>query len=180
VILAPQGRRIGGKNRFDTVDPSNANHDLAAVDHFVQELSGEGVVDRRRIYALGDGSGSKMALFYSMARPAQVAAYGLYAPSVEGIEWACPGPPPPGWVGYRACDSVSPCPEVEQWLESSVAKGAAMTALRLDDGRRDEPSCDRSRRCKGQRADANHSRWPKEREGDLLDLLGRYSLELGP
>ena len=53
-------------------------------------------------------------------------------------------------------------------------------SLRLAEGRAEEPACTLGRRCSGQKAEANHHRWPKEREGDVLDFFARYSLEGDP
>jgi dienelactone hydrolase len=180
VVLALQGRHLNGAVRFDTEDVSGSNADIVATDHFVDVLRTEGVVDPRRIYALGDSAGGRMAALYAMVRTDRVAAFATYGADASSLEWTCAEPATPAMIVYRACDGVLPCERVEQWLDARLAAGAPTGSLRLDDGRGDEPSCIIGRRCKGTRAESNHHRWPKERELDILEFLGRYSLEVAP
>jgi len=177
-ILAPQARRMRGGLRFDTAAATLENTDVQTVDHFLGELRHDGLVDTRRVYALGDGSGGRMAALYAMLHPELVAAFAMFGSDAAGLEWSCEVDPTPALVLYRACDSVVPCERVEQWLQQRREQQATTVGLRLDEGRAEEPACILGRRCSGQKAAANHSRWPKEREGDLLDFFGRYSLDL--
>ena len=81
---------------------------------------------------------------------------------------------------YRACDAVMTCERVERWLDELRSRQAPMVSLRLAEGQAEEPACTLGRRCSGQKAEANHNRWPKERERDLLEFFARYSIAGDP
>jgi dienelactone hydrolase len=178
-VLAPQARRTRSGLRFDTASTTLDNLDVQATDHFLGELRREGLVDLTRVYALGDDTGGRMAALYAMLHPELVAAFAMFGAEASGLEWSCEASPTPALVLYRACDGVVPCVRVEQWLQQRREQQATTVALRLDEGRAEEPACILGRRCSGQKAAANHSRWPKEREADVLDFFGRYRLDLG-
>ena len=178
VLLAPQGRRRSGGLRFDTEHRALDNVDVQAVDHFVTTLRGEGAIDVRRVYAIGDSAGGPMAALYAMLHPESVAAFALYGAEAPGLEWSCEGSPPPAMVLYRACDPIMPCEQVERWLEERSKRQLLTYGLRLDEGGGLEPACTMARRCRGDKARASHVRWPKEREPDLLEFLSRHSLEV--
>jgi poly(3-hydroxybutyrate) depolymerase len=173
-ILAPQGRRLSGVTRFDLEHRSADNLDVVAVDHFLDELIASGKVDTRRIYAMGAAQGGNMAAMYAMLRPARIAAFATFASNAAELRWSCDAPQPPAAVLYRACDSEQPCSKVERWLDARESAGAPTLALRLGAANRSEPSCDT--RCKPRAGLANHNRWPKGRERELLEYLGRFSL----
>jgi len=177
LILAPQGRRVGGRIVFDTGHVSGDNVDVKTVDHFVESLLAEGSVDRRQIYAVGDSSGGVMAAFYSMVRPRRIAAFATYGADASHLKWTCDGLPPPAAILYRACDTITPCADVEQWLGARQDDRAPTYSLRLGAGKAAEPSCVLSEsRCRKKKGTANHNRWPKERETEMLEFLSRYSL----
>ena len=179
VVLGPQARRTRGGLRYDSTTATLENLDVQATDHFLGELRHDGVVDGRRIYALGDGTGGRMAALYAMLHPEQVAAYAMFGAEASSLEWSCESSPTPAMVLYRACDGVMPCERVEEWLQQRQERQDTIVTLRLDEGRAEEPACVIGKRCSGQKAEANHNRWPKERESDVLDFFGRYSLDLG-
>src|SRR5678816_2704651 len=85
------------------------NVDIAAVDHFVDELLAKGLVDRRPIYALGNSVAGHMASTWAMVRADRVAAFATYGSDAPRASWSCPGPPPAAMVLYRACDEITPC-----------------------------------------------------------------------
>ncbi|MBI4699595.1 MAG: hypothetical protein HY744_00270 [Deltaproteobacteria bacterium] len=183
LVLAPQGRRLepgpDGRLRFDADYAGPDNADALAVDHFVEALAAEGLVDRRRIYAVGDSAGGKMAALYAALRPASIAAFAVYGTDGSGAQWSCASEPPPAAIVYRACDDVTPCEQVERWLEQRRAAGAATFALRLGAEGASLPNCVSRASCKARAARAAHARWPKSREPDVLDYLARYTLEPG-
>ena len=177
VVLAPQARRIGGSLRWDVDYTAADNVDGQTIDHYVDELIGEGLVDVRQIYAVGESRGGVMAALYAMLRPDRVAAYGVYGADAGKLAWTCEAPATPAAVLYRACDAVVPCADVEQWLLGRERAAAPTFALRLGAGKAQEPSCVLSdARCRPNTGTANHQRWPKPREGEMLEYLGRYSL----
>ncbi len=180
LILAPQGRRVGGRIVFDTGQPPEDNVDLKTVDHFVDTLLAEGSVDRRQIYAVGDSGGGTMAALYAMARPRRIAAFATYGTDASAVRWTCEGQSPPAAILYRACDTITPCADVEQWLGARQDSRAPTFSLRLGASKATEPSCVLSEsRCRKKKGTANHNRWPKERETEMLEFLSRYSL-VGP
>jgi poly(3-hydroxybutyrate) depolymerase len=179
IVLAPQGRAIrGGKQGtvFDTDYTGADSVDLAAVDHFYDELAGKGLVDPRRVYTLGASYGGQMAATYAMARADRVAAFATYGADSPRGSWSCAGPPPPALVLYRACDTPFPCESVERWLRARDALGAETDWMRLGAGNEDEPNCAVRNRCSALKGTANHRRWPKQREAEILAFLGRHTL----
>jgi poly(3-hydroxybutyrate) depolymerase len=179
VVLAPQARRLGGALRWDVDYTAADNLDARSIDHDVDQLLAEGLVDPRQIYAIGESRGGVMAALYAMLRPDRVAAYGVFAADAGRLAWSCDGAPTPAAVLYRACDTVVPCADVEQWLRTRERSGAPTYSLRLGVGKAEEPSCVLSEgRCLPNAGTANHQRWPAPREGELLEYLGRYSLDL--
>jgi len=183
IVLAVQGRQIrGGKQGavFDTEYTGSDNVDVSAVDHFLDELIGRKLVDRRRIYALGPSYGGQMAATYAMMRADRVAAFGVYASDAPPAGWTCPGPPPPAMVLYRACDEFFPCASVERWLRARDALSAETAWMRLGFANEEEPHCALKNKCTKIKGAANHRRWPKGREEDVLRFFARHTLSVQP
>lgn len=180
VVLAPQARRLERGVRWDTDYTAADNDDLETIDAFVDDLEREGVVDPRQIYAIGHGSGGAMAALYAYGRPDRVAAFGVFG-AAPRLSWRCDADPTPAAVLYRACDTVTPCGDVEQWLAVRERERAPTFSLRLGLDRATEPSCALSKRaCGDKKGRANHARWPRSREADLLEYLSRFSLAPSP
>jgi dienelactone hydrolase len=180
LLLAVQGRALGKGSdgaSFDTAHVAADNLDKVTADRFVDVLLERGVADAKRVYAVGMGSGAEMAATYAMLRPDRVAAFGGFAPSTPPAVWQCPGPPPPGFVAYRACDSVVSCESVELWLRARDKLGAETKALRLGEDQREEPNCTPKNKCSEKKGNTHHLRWPKGREAELLRFLGSHALQ---
>jgi hypothetical protein len=112
-----------------------------------------------------------------MLRPDRIAAAGVYAASPIDLRWICDADPTPVGVIYRSCDAQVPCAGVERWLSARDDNHMQTWSVRLGAGNATEPSCAASKdRCKDKKGAANHARWPKAREGELLEFLSRYSL----
>lgn len=111
-----------------------------------------------------------------MMRADRVAAFATFAADGPPATWACPGPPPPGMVLYRACDGVVSCESVERWLRARDAQGAETPYLRLGEDRREEPHCALKKKCGEQKGLIHHNRWPKGREADLLRFFAGHAL----
>jgi pimeloyl-ACP methyl ester carboxylesterase len=179
IILAPQARKLikSPSLKWDHGYRSRENVDVSTIDHFVDELLAAGLVDARQIYAIGESGGGEMAAVYAMLRPDRVAGFGVYAAEASRVQWTCDAPPPPAAVLYRACDRVVPCANVESWLSKREDAGLPTMSLRLGTGKATEPSCALSKSaCREKKGTANHHRWPKHREAEMLEYLGRYSL----
>ena len=181
IILAPQGRRLEKTSwlRFDTAHVAVDNVDLETVDHFVDELQKKGMIDPRQVYAAGHGRGGEMATLYAMLRPDRIAAFATFGSNGARFKWSCATPPPPAAILYRACDTMTPCADVEQWLQAREDARAPTWSLRMGATRKAEPTCVLSkRRCRPKKGKINHNRWPKSREKEMLEYLGRFSLKL--
>jgi dienelactone hydrolase len=179
IVLSPQGRAIrkgASGSLFDSDYVALDNVDVGAVDHFVDELLAKGLVDRRRIYALGVSVAGHMAATYAMLRADRVAAFATYGSDGPRAGWSCPGPPPPAMVLYRACDGVVGCDAVERWLRARDAQGAETQAVRLGAGDEEEPNCTVRNKCTARKGTGHHQRWPKEREERILRFLGDHLL----
>lgn len=177
IILAPQARRMGGMLRFDTGYRAEDNADVVATNLFVAELDKQGLADKQRSYTIGHGKGGEMALMYAMARADRIAATATFASAASKIRWSCEPPVPPLAMLYRACDTVTPCADVEQWLSARERDNMPTMTLRLDAGHRRAPSCTvHKRSCGKNTGKVNHARWPRRREKEILEYLARYSL----
>lgn len=176
-MLAPQARRLKGSQAlvFDSEHVHESNADARAADRFVDELVAEGVVDERRVYAMGASRGGEMAALYAALRPDRVAAFAAFGADASHVRWSCEGGPPPAALVYRACDSVVPCRDVESWLEQLRASGGATFALRLGSAHKPETHCAVGD-CSERLGRSNHARWPAANEEELLTFLGRFSL----
>lgn len=177
-VLAVQGRALEGGDAlgFDVAHTSDDAPDVAITDAFVERVRERGLVDERRIYALGMGKGGQMAAAWSMIRADRVAAFASFGASEPEVAWRCPGPPPPAMILYRACDSVAPCEEVERWIAKRRDARADTRTLRLGDDLREEPACAVRNKCTPKKALAAHHRWPKGRESDVLAFFAQHAL----
>lgn len=180
VILGVQGRALLPGNvgaTFDLEHVSRQNLDVAAADHFVDVLEERGIADKKRIYAVGTGRGGSMAINYAMIRADRVAAVAAFAPLPPAAVWSCAGPPPPAVVYYRACDRVVSCDVVEDWLGLRSQSSADTKAVRLGDDGHAETNCTPKNNCSEKKGLANHGRWPKTREKELLEALSQHTLK---
>jgi dienelactone hydrolase len=178
VILAPQARRFKGLLRWDVQHHVRDNQDAVAINHFIDDLVKEGAVDPRQVYFLGDSQGGVMAAVYAHLYPERVAAYGVYGADASRLEWTCDGTPPPAAIVYRSCDRATPCADVERWLSRRDEARAPTFSLRLGAGKATEPSCVLAKhKCSERGGLANHARWPKPREGEMLEYLSRFSFK---
>lgn len=180
VTLAPQARRLGKSLRWDVDHVSRDNDDVVAIGTFIETLVGEGTVDRRQIYAIGESRGAVMANLYTYLYPEQVVAFGGFA-AAPSYDWSCDVAPPPAAMLYRACDADVPCADVERWLLSREKMRAPTMSWRLGSASKEEPSCALSdRACGPKKGKANHQRWPKRREAEVLEYLSRFSFRGAP
>ncbi len=183
VVLAPQARHLvrtaGPATVFDVGHVAQANADVKATDRFVALLERRGWVDRRRVYAMGAGQGGEMAALYAMLHADRVAAFATSAANAGKLRWTCEREPPPAAVIYRACDAVTACLDVEQWLQARDDARAPTLSIRLGSANHVEPACElNTTTCRHEKGTANHVRWPKGRERDMLEFLSRFSLDV--
>lgn len=178
VILAPQARRFNRVLRWDVEHHARENLDAVAINRFIDDLVGTGAVDPRQVYVIGESRGGVMAAVYAHLYPERVAAFGTYGAAASKLAWTCEGSPPPAAVFYRSCDAVTSCASVEAWLSKRDHEHAPTFSLRLGAGKATEPSCVLSKaKCGPKMGTANHYRWPKPREGEMLEYLSRFSFK---
>lgn len=180
VMLMPQGRLLRRDRSgaiFDTEFVGDGNVDVDTVDLFVAQLAKRGLVDARRVYAVGDSKGGRMAATWAMLRADKVAAFAAYGSDAPTAAWTCADvPPPPALLLYRACDAVAPCDAVEDWIHAREKAQAETVAIRLGDGNQEELHCAMRNKCTKTKGTANHERWPKGREEDILRFLAKHAL----
>ncbi|HEY4120207.1 MAG TPA: PHB depolymerase family esterase [Byssovorax sp.] len=179
LVLAVQGRHIQGGRRgsiFDVEHTGAGNVDVETVDHFFTEVDAKHLVDPRRVYTLGAQTGGQMAALYAMTRPDRVAAFGAFAAEPLSAKWSCGGPPTPAAILYRACDFFTKCDVVEEWRNARDAAGADTRWLRLGAGNDDEPNCAFKNKCSEVKGTANHRRWPKGKEDEILKFFAKHAL----
>lgn len=177
VLLVVQGRALGKLGAsYDLAFSGADNVDRQTTDHLVDTLVERKWVDERRVYTMGIGRGGAMAATYAMIRADRVAAFVAYAAPPPVVEWQCPGPPPPGMLLYRACDTRTSCDDVETWLHARESRGAETRALRLGEDTHEEPNCAVAGQCSKKRGEAAHDRWPKGREKEILAFLAAHAL----
>ena len=173
-ILGVQGRNFGAStNGFDLAHVAAENQDVLATDKFLERLEERGLVDRARVYTFGLGQGGTFALSYATIRADRVAAASAFAPLPGAASWECPTPPPPAWLLYRACDAIAPCAGLESWAER---RGGDTQLIRVGDDAKAEPACATRNKCTPKRATANHHRFPKGREKELLRFFSSHTL----
>lgn len=177
-ILAIQGRALPGSATasFDVHHVGADNLDIVTTNHFVDVLQARKLVDPRRIYALGLGSGGTMAATWAMVSADRVAAFASLAADPPTAAWSCPGPPPPGVVLYRACDAITSCDGVERYLEGREAARAETRAFRLGDDAKEVLNCEPKNACGKKRGTAAHSRWSKALEKPILTFFSEHAL----
>ncbi len=178
IVLAPQARRFKGLLRWDIHHQKRENLDAIAINRFIDQLIEEGAVDPRQIYPLGESQGGMMATLHAHLFPERVAAFGVFGTDASRMVWTCDETPPPAAVIYRSCDRVTPCANVERWLSKRETARAPTFSMRLGSAKATEPSCVLSKhKCSKKRGTANHARWPKPREGEMLEYLSRFSFK---
>ena len=180
IVLLPQGRLLKRDRTgaiFDTDHLGEGNVDVAAVDQFIDVLQKRGIVDRRRIYTVGESKGGWMAATYAMWRADRIAAFATFASDAPPAVWTCEGvPPPPGLLLYRACDAVTACESVEAWARAREKMGAETVSIRMGEGIGEELHCSTKNKCSKGKGTANHERWPKGREEDILRFFAKHAL----
>lgn len=180
IVLLPQGRLLQRDRTgaiFDTDHIGEGNVDVATVDQFVEVLHQRKLVDRRRIYTVGESKGGRMAATYAMLRADKIAAFATFASDAPPAAWTCDdAPPPPGLLLYRACDAVTPCESVEAWARAREKARAETVSIRLGDGTGEELHCAMKAKCSKGKGTANHERWPKGREEDILRFFAKHAL----
>lgn len=180
LVLLPQGRLLRRDRTgaiFDTDFIGEGNVDVALVDQLIADLTKRGLVDARRIYTVGESKGGLMAATYAMLRADKVAAFATFASDAPSASWTCADtPPPPALVMYRACDAITACDSVEQWVRAREKAQAETVALRLGDGTATELHCAMKNKCTKTKGTVNHERWPKGREEDILRFLAKHAL----
>ncbi len=178
VVLAPQARRTEGLLRWDVGHHERENLDAVAFNGFIDVLLEEGAVDARQIYVIGESQGGVMAALYAHLYPERVAAFGTFGADASKLVWTCDQPPPPAAILYRACDTVTRCADVERWLGRRDEARAPTFSMRLGSAKATAPSCALSASaCRQKRGAANHARWPKPREREMLEYLSRFSFK---
>lgn len=183
IVLSVQGRALGeeGGVTFDLSNGTRENLDIATTTSLVEKLSKErGWVDASQIYALGMGAGGAMAATYAMVRADRIAAFASFGAPPPTVKWVCPGSPPAAMLLYRACDSQVSCGDIETWIASREALRAETSALRLGEDVKEESFCATKATCGPKKGNANHNRWPKGREKDLLSFFANHRLKAQP
>ncbi|MEZ4308686.1 MAG: hypothetical protein R3F14_11630 [Polyangiaceae bacterium] len=180
VMVLPQGRLLRRDKSgaiFDAEHIGEGNVDVALVDELIGTLEKRGLVDRHRIYTLGESKGGLMAATYAMLRADKVAAFAAFASEAPPASWTCENvPPPPALLMYRACDAVTACDAVEAWARAREKQSAETVAIRLGDGNAEELHCAMRNKCSKAKGTANHARWPKGREEDVLRFFAKHAL----
>lgn len=180
VVLLPQGRLLQRDRSgaiFDTDHIGEGNVDVTAVDQFIEVLRKRGLVDGRRVYTVGESKGGLMAATYAMLRADKIAAFAAFASEAPPAVWTCDGvPPPPALLLYRACDAVTACDSVEAWARSRDKQLAETVSIRLGEGTNEEMHCAMKNKCSKGKGTANHARWPKGREEDILRFFAKHAL----
>lgn len=204
VLLAPQGRdtehfypapddRGPGWDNWHR-DP-NDNVDVQAIDHFIDEVIGRGIVDTSRIYLTGWSNGAAMAIWYAQIRPDTVAAAGVYSPPnpYGDFDDPCPRtefsdlPKVPILMINNDCDIAGICQTADALSRSFLAAGLPVEHWLVDSALQPADRClelcARSPQpfppWAGLGPDstlgtANHSRWPHTWTPALLRFFRRH------
>ncbi|MHB8381443.1 MAG: alpha/beta hydrolase family protein [Candidatus Binataceae bacterium] len=231
ILLAPQGRytshfypgadatAFGWDNWYRQLSPQGdvtvagadypENADAAAIDHFVSELSAEGIVNSDRIYLTGWSNGAAMAILYAMNRPWVAAAAVYSAPDPFGaFSDSCPQEPEAdGTTGNsqlhvfnplvplmhvrNACDIGGICPNGEMLAAQVRKMGGSIDDVILDASGARVTSCDdscgtnkmgndRVENFGALRGFIHHVSWPKGWNENMLAFLKQHPLAANP
>jgi len=181
-----EGTKFDSQYR-DLASPST-NPDIAFVDHIIDSLVDEGVVDPARIYLMGWSNGGRFSVFYGIARRETPTPGGNHVAAVANFSAGDPFGPPtvgdldcqaapyptaalPYYLISRTCDAIAcdagqdsglvPGNVVEPWvavLRTDV--GADVTWQRIDDNGVPRAACAIAGLCGTIRQITNHIRWP--------------------
>lgn len=113
----PDDHALGFDNWYRNLnrkDPA-INVDVATIDHFIAEVEGRGIVDRRRKYMMGWSNGASMALLYGM-NTRGIAATAVYSSPdpFSDVDDPCPQTPfasnrRPLMTVHNRCDIIGIC-----------------------------------------------------------------------
>lgn len=171
----------------DLASPSS-NRDVAFVDHVIDTLVAEGVVDPRRIYLMGWSNGARFTIFYGIARHETATPGGNRVAAVANYSGGDPFAPPtfddptcqaspyptseiPYYLVSRACDAIAcnaahdlgtvPGNVVEPWVDTlRDVIGADVTWQILHDDGSPRATCALASACGPWRRLDNHVHWP--------------------
>ncbi len=181
-----EGTKFDSQYR-DLASPST-NPDIAFVDHIIDSLVDEGVVDPQRIYLMGWSNGGRFSVFYGIARHGTSTPGGNHVAAVANFSAGDPFGPPtvgdldcqaapyptaalPYYLISRTCDAIAcdaaqdsglvPGNVVEPWVEVLRSEiGADVTWQRIDDNGVPRAACAIAGLCGTLRQITNHIRWP--------------------
>lgn len=175
-------------SQYRDLGSPSMNPDIAFLDHIIDSLVTEGVVDPLRIYVMGWSNGARFALFYGIARHETATPGGYRVAAVANFSGGDPfapttfaepdcqaAPYPTSSIPYylvsRACDAIA-CNEaqdlgivpgnvVEPWV--SILRdviGADVTWQILHDDGTERDTCAIASLCGPTRQLLNHFYWP--------------------
>jgi hypothetical protein len=185
----------------DFESPS-ANSDIAFIDHVIDTLAGEGVVDLQRIYMMGWSNGARFSALYAIARHDRptpggnrIAAVSNYSggdpyASFDYTLPQCalsnlPRSSVPYFMISRQCDLIAcyartdtntmPGNVAEPWMNRLRNEiGADVTWLIIDSLGNPGASCASEVQCSAELALSGHLRWP-----DGVEVMGGTDHEPG-
>jgi predicted esterase len=227
ILLAPEGRytahyypgldsnAMGWDNWYRQLSPAGdvtvggvtykENVDAATIDHFIQQESATGEVDRARIYLTGWSNGAAMALLYALNRQSIAAAAVYSAPDPFGaFDDPCPQQPVtaapisdgqlqifnphiPLLHVRNSCDIGGICPNGNTFASQIRAIGVSLDDVILDAESKPVTACDDScgtdSMANGEvgtigavRGIGHHLRWPVAVNPQLFEFMKQHPL----
>jgi hypothetical protein len=173
---------------YRDLNSPSTNSDISFVDHIIDTLVAEGVVDRKRIYVMGWSNGARFSGLYSILRHEQTTPGGNLVAAVANYSGGDPyasfdysmpecelSKLPSSTIPYfmisRRCDLIAcdtqtdlkllPGNVVEPWIKSLRSEiGAEVTWLKIDNLGNPSSSCASADYCTETQALFGHLQWP--------------------
>lgn len=149
----PDDTGLGWDNWYRNLDRTSAtiNVDVAAIDHFIDEVKARGIVDDKRVYMGGWSNGAAMAILYALNTPG-IAASAVYSNPDPFADVADPCAQPPFGNNLRPifylhndCDIIGICQTGGEGLKqklTSVMPQLPLQSVLIDVLMGQSASCD--------------------------------------
>jgi len=191
ILLSPEGRRATpaesitgtGFHWDEWYRNPTENLDALAVDHFLDEVVAQELVDPDRIYVFGWSNGAYMSELYGMWRSDRIAAIGQYAGANPWSRTPCPVPIPEGRkvplvLLRNLCDALVPCATSSEWIDDLTELDWPFEYHNLSlRGRIVSPDRSCVQECSKAQGLYEHVRWPnKQALRRMLGFLKQHPL----
>ncbi|WP_169740777.1 PHB depolymerase family esterase [Nevskia soli] len=186
----PDNYALGWDNWYRNLDRSSPdlNLDVAAIDQFVSQVQGRGIVDNDRVYATGWSNGAALAELYALNTPSIAAAAVYSAPApFSDVQDPCYQTPfattmTPIMDIHNACDIIGTCQTSTQFHKdlAQLFPKLQQNVVIVDSNKQVVQSCNAA--CASQTiagdpaGNLNHLIWPQVQNNAMFTWLREHPL----